>query len=352
MLRSISLPAKEQRGLYELKDFFVDNMKQISESQAKIFELRDYDGETASVGFYIDLPKKSFLIWPHYHIPSTKNYVDLPLDGWQDETTGFRGIIALCYRYLNYVPRGIMEFHKQEYRNPSRANLEHILKYRQGVTVDETEAVNSRLLYDLGFDHYLSLIVMDISTPIENLKERLPDFGFAVTWDFYHGMRTWEKEQVAGLVDVLNGFDKVITYGGNKFDLRVLERYHRPGLGRILNHKSVDLLDVVYRTCQSRLNQLLRKRAIEEKVYLNQSDMDWDTVELTLDSVCKMTLGKGALKKEGKPDGDIYECCRRDVELTRDLFFHILEYGSFSYLENEHKEELYVDWRLETRLRS
>ncbi len=349
MVRNVSLSEKEYVGLLGIIDEFSDHYEKVVREKARIFELRHYEGETARVGFYVNMGEHGFIVRPYYMVPRTIAYLDLMLGDGDDKTEGYRRAIALLYKYLNHIPRHIVGFREEEYDSVSGLSLERMLESRPATVVEETDAVNSRLLYDLGFDHYLSFIVMDISTPIADLDKMLPDFNFAVTWDFYHGMRTWE--QASRLVDVLNSFDKVVTYGGNRFDLRVLEKYNNPGSIRILDRRSVDLNKVVYNTFQMNNVRSYSNRYRNLGVILKPDSKSSDKGKLSLDKVARATLNYGALKKDGRPVGDVYRCCERDVELTRDLFFHMLEHSVFSYYENGEETKLYVRDRLDNMMR-
>jgi len=125
--------------------------------------------------------------------------------------------------------------------------------------------------------------------------------ALVVSWDESNGMRIWYEPDMPKLLAETENFRKIVTFNGENFDFKVLSAY---GSVETLYRRSTDMLVV--------LSRLLGFR-------------------VKLDSVAKATLGRGKTGsgtesvqwwRSGDPDlrQKVVEYCRKDVELTRDLY--------------------------------
>ena len=116
---------------------------------------------------------------------------------------------------------------------------------------------------------------------------------------------TYLEHEVEQLIGHLRRFELVVGFNNKRFDNRVLSPYSDFDLNRLPN---LDLLEEVHAYLGYRLS-------------LNR------LAENTL-GVKKTADGLQALKwyKEGRIDL-IQQYCRKDVEITRDLFYHALDQG-------------------------
>ncbi len=130
--------------------------------------------------------------------------------------------------------------------------------------------------------------------------------SLAVVYDSeLNDYRTYLEPEIDRFIEHLQSFELVVGFNNKRFDNKVLSAYTRVDLNRL---PSLDLLEEVYK-------------------YLGY--------RLSLNSLAEHTLGKSktadglqALKwyKEGRFDL-IRHYCQKDVEITRDLFYHALEQG-------------------------
>jgi DEAD/DEAH box helicase domain-containing protein len=141
---------------------------------------------------------------------------------------------------------------------------------------------------------------------VEKLKVAL-----AVTWDEKNGMRTWYEPDVPSLLTELRNFQPIVTFNGENFDFKVLSAY---GPVDFLMSKSTDMLVIMSRNLGFRVK---------------------------LESVAQATLGRGKAGsgkesvdwwQSGDPDKRkmVAEYCRKDVELTRDIYLFGKEKGYVS----------------------
>jgi DEAD/DEAH box helicase domain-containing protein len=134
--------------------------------------------------------------------------------------------------------------------------------------------------------------------------------ALVVTWDEAHDMRVWYEEDVPRLLAEAANFSPIVTYNGEGFDFKVLSAY---GDVKHLYEKSNDVLTALGKGVGFRVK---------------------------LDSLAQATLGKsktgsGAESVEWWRSGDpvlrqkVVDYCKRDVELTRDLYLFGKEKGYF-----------------------
>ena len=157
--------------------------------------------------------------------------------------------------------------------------------------------------------------------------QNVPDMklALAITYNAINSQfKTYFEKDVDRLLLDLVMADRVIGYNIDRFDLAVLKGYTQWELSRI---RTFDLLSDIYRKLGFRLKL-------------------GDLAEATL-GLGKSADGLQSLKwwKEGRLDL-IEQYCRRDVEVTRDLFLFGKRNGYVLYRDRDGKQlRLPVDWK-------
>jgi DEAD/DEAH box helicase domain-containing protein len=148
--------------------------------------------------------------------------------------------------------------------------------------------------------------------------------ALAITWDDRTGRyRTYLEKDLDTLLADLHGAARVVGYNIDRFDLEVLRGHSGKDVGRIRTH---DMLTHIYRRLGFRLKLA-------------------DVAEATL-GVGKSADGLQSLRwwKEGRLDL-IEEYCRRDVEVTRDVYRYGVNHGFILYRDRlGNALRLPVDW--------
>ena len=158
-------------------------------------------------------------------------------------------------------------------------------------------------------------------------KAHMMGMSIGIVWDSHEQKCTsYFEENVDELIEHLQKADLVVGFNVIGFDYTVLRGYSK------FDFKTLNTLDIL-----REIHQRLRYR-------------------ISLDSVGKATLnakksadGLMALKwfKEGRMDL-IEEYCQKDVELTRDLFYHGLKENFLLFdRKNEGRMRIPLDWKLE-----
>ncbi len=156
-------------------------------------------------------------------------------------------------------------------------------------------------------------------------KIRDMKLALAITYnDVTSRFKTYLEKDVDKLLLDLAMADRVIGYNIDRFDLTVLEPYSEWDLSRI---RTFDMLGDIYQRLGFRLKLA-------------------DVSAATL-GISKSADGLQSLQwwKEGKVEL-IEEYCRRDVEVTRDLYFFGRDNGHIIYRDrDDHPLRLPVDWK-------
>jgi len=129
-----------------------------------------------------------------------------------------------------------------------------------------------------------------------------------VSWDEKNGMRRWFEEDCPKFLEELKNFSPIVTFNGENFDFKVLSAY---GPVDFLYSKSTDMLSI-----------LSKKLGFRVK----------------LETLARATLGvgktgSGTESVEWWRSGDpvqrqmVIDYCKKDVELTRDLYLFGKEHG-------------------------
>ncbi|MFH1262242.1 MAG: DEAD/DEAH box helicase [Pseudomonadota bacterium] len=140
----------------------------------------------------------------------------------------------------------------------------------------------------------------------------------------------YDEIEVEGLIAHLKRADLVVGFNHVRFDYEVLAGYSKADLRSLPNF---DILEEVTRILGHRLK---------------------------LDSIVRSTLGQAksadgmqSLRwvKEGKFDL-VREYCKKDVEVTRDLFLHGSKTGELFFERTGERVRIPVDWNVEKLIRS
>jgi len=106
----------------------------------------------------------------------------------------------------------------------------------------------------------LDIETLRLSHEVEGGWGNIPGFGLAVavTWDKDQGFRRWFEGDAARLISELEGFTRIVTFNGNRFDLEVLRKYAPVDA---LRQRSFDVLEELYKQLGHRvkLDQLARE---------------------------------------------------------------------------------------------
>ncbi len=88
---------------------------------------------------------------------------------------------------------------------------------------------------------YLDIETQRLSSEVAGGWSNIKAFGLAiaVTWDLQNSFRLWGEDQAAGLISELENYDRIVTYNGDRFDIKVLAAY---GIVTELSARSFDVL--------------------------------------------------------------------------------------------------------------
>jgi DEAD/DEAH box helicase domain-containing protein len=154
----------------------------------------------------------------------------------------------------------------------------------------------------------------------------LMGLAVAVAWDSHTGQyRSYYEDQAADLLRDMAEADVVVGFNLLGFDYRVLSAYDDGSLDEV---NTFDMLQDVRRRLGFRLSlaHLAGETIGSSKSADGLQSLQW--------------------VKEGRMDL-VEEYCRRDVEVTKDLFYHGLEKGWLRYRDKEKRRmQLAVDWNL------
>ncbi len=146
---------------------------------------------------------------------------------------------------------------------------------------------------------YLDVETLRLSDEVEGGWSSIDKFGLAVavTWDRKYGFRNWFENDAKRLVSELEGWPRIVTFNGDRFDLTVLHGYAPVAQ---LRGKSLDLLADLY-------------RILGHRVSLDR---------LAGDTLGRAKTGSGVDAVRWWRAGEtsrVCEYCQRDVQLLVDL---------------------------------
>jgi len=149
---------------------------------------------------------------------------------------------------------------------------------------------------------YLDIETQRLADEVPGGWDNIRAFGLAVavTWDAAGEFREWYETDAGGLIQALRGFERVVTFNGERFDLAVLSAY---GDVRELRAKSFDVLQDLKRRLGFRVS-------LE---HLAQATLGRKKTGSGLDAVTWWRSGDPALRRR------VAEYCRMDVEILREI---------------------------------
>lgn len=167
---------------------------------------------------------------------------------------------------------------------------------------------------------YLDVETKRLSHEVTGGWSNIKSFGLAVavTWDREHGFRSWFEEDAEKLVIELAGFDRIITFNGNRFDFEVLRAYTRTDT---LLPLSFDVHEELHRRLGHRvkLDDLARDTLGKAKGGTGLEAVGW--------------WRAGEKKK-------VIEYCEKDVAILRDIVAH----GRAKGYVVVSSREIHVEW--------
>ncbi len=175
---------------------------------------------------------------------------------------------------------------------------------------------------------YLDVETVRLAEEVQGAWENIRAFGLsvAVTWDEPHGFRDWYEVDAVRLIGELSGFDRIVTFNGQRFDFEVLSAYGDVGP---LKAKSLDVLQDLKRRLGFRVS--LQSAA--------QPTLGRQKSGSGIEAVKWWRSGDPALRRR------VVDYCRMDVEILRELVAHGRREG-FVKIPSQGKElTVYVAWR-------
>ncbi len=155
------------------------------------------------------------------------------------------------------------------------------------------------------------LIVLDVETQYLSSEvaggwDAVSEFlvSVAVTWDKTNGFRVWYEKDVPALLTELQQFAQIVTFNGERFDLKVLEHY---GSIKELKKKSVDLLAFIKKHTRKRVSL---DTLAEECLGIKKSMTG-------IEAVSPWNSGDPAKRQQ------VVDYCKKDVEILRDLYVEL-----------------------------
>ena len=149
---------------------------------------------------------------------------------------------------------------------------------------------------------YLDVETQRLADEVQGGWDNIRAFGLsvAVTWDAAHDFREWYEDDAVRLIGELSGFERIVTFNGDRFDLEVLSAY---GDVAALRQKSVDIL----RDLKRRLGFRVSLQAVA------QSTLGRQKTGSGVDAVAWWRSGDPILRRR------VADYCRMDVEILREL---------------------------------
>jgi len=295
----------------------------------KIYELRDYSQkDTTGIGFFLKSPVIEGIISHSFWVPGRKNFSELADSDGGVGLNGYKKAVSLIYRYLNQQPRIVVEAGYKKMKDilsdPYSA-AEMIGGFDIKEVVEEDETIIPHLIRNLYPEHDFSFIAFDIETPDYKTREYI----LGCSWDMFHGLRPWDESEGGDLIEECNRFDKVVTYHGDNFDLNVMSKISPDEVKRIREGKSVDLYKVIRNCC------------VKQKSYRRRGETNLANVGFTTLGLCKWEVyHQPDMENRREPIDDyIIDHCARDAEMTKELFFYMLEHPQVYYVSRAAMED-------------
>jgi uncharacterized protein YprB with RNaseH-like and TPR domain len=168
---------------------------------------------------------------------------------------------------------------------------------------------------------YLDTETLRLSHEVPGGWSNIKAFGLAVgvTWDEQHQFRVWYETDAPQLIQEAAGFERIVTFNGERFDFHVLQGY---GDVRALYARSLDLLADLYGKLGYRVK---------------------------FESLVRATLGRGksgagelavAWWRQGLKD-KVVDYCKQDVQLMVDVVQFARTNG---YVVVPPRKKMMVNW--------
>ena len=174
---------------------------------------------------------------------------------------------------------------------------------------------------------YLDVETQRLADEVQGGWDNIRAFGLsvAVTWDAAHDFREWYEDDAVRLIGELSGFERIVTFNGDRFDLEVLSAY---GDVAALRQKSVDLL----RDLKRRLGFRVSLQAVA------QSTLGRQKTGSGVDAVTWWRSGDPILRRR------VADYCRMDVEILRELVVYGRREGFVKVPSRGKELTVFVAW--------
>ncbi len=174
---------------------------------------------------------------------------------------------------------------------------------------------------------YLDVETQRLADEVQGGWENIRAFGLsvAVTWDAANDFREWYEDDAARLIGELSGFERIVTFNGDRFDLEVLSAY---GDVVALRQKSVDIL----RDLKRRLGFRVSLQAVA------QSTLGRQKTGSGVDAVTWWRSGDPILRRR------VADYCRMDVEILRELVVYGRREGFVKVPSRGKELTVFVAW--------
>lgn len=174
---------------------------------------------------------------------------------------------------------------------------------------------------------YLDVETQRLADEVQGGWENIRAFGLsvAVTWDAAHDFREWYEDDAVRLIGELSGFERIVTFNGDRFDLEVLSAY---GDVVALRQKSEDIL----RDLKRRLGFRVSLQAVA------QSTLGRQKTGSGVDAVAWWRSGDPILRRR------VADYCRMDVEILRELVAYGRREGFVKVPSRGKEQTVFVAW--------
>ncbi|HEX7629876.1 MAG TPA: ribonuclease H-like domain-containing protein [Candidatus Methylomirabilis sp.] len=174
---------------------------------------------------------------------------------------------------------------------------------------------------------YLDVETQRLADEVQGGWDNIRAFGLsvAVTWDAAHDFREWYEDDAVPLIGELSGFERIVTFNGDRFDLEVVSAY---GDVAALRPKSVDIL----RDLKRRLGFRVSLQAVA------QATLGRQKTGSGVDAVTWWRSGDPILRRR------VADYCRMDVEILRELVVHGRREGFVKVPSRGKELTVFVAW--------
>jgi DEAD/DEAH box helicase domain-containing protein len=174
---------------------------------------------------------------------------------------------------------------------------------------------------------YLDVETQRLADEVQGGWDNIRAFGLsvAVTWDAANDFREWYEDDAVRLIGELSGFERIVTFNGDRFDLEVLSAY---GDVAALRQKSVDIL----RDLKRRLGFRVSLQAVA------QSTLGRQKTGSGVDAVTWWRSGDPILRRR------VADYCRMDVEILRELVVYGRREGFVKVPSRGKELTVFVAW--------